>query len=365
MFIVTNRDIRNETGTDFDVVGDTFNAKGPAELRLLEVRRKGRKWSVQVLADEATDEMLAEVGLVRPADGTPVYASQYAFRKVIAAALADPDNPRHIVFFVHGFNNALQDVVERCDLLSKTYGVEVVAFSWPSNGGGVRGVASYLDDKRDAQASVVAFDRALDKARQLLLDLRATAIDAIIEDAGRVRGARVNSERFRERVSAKAEADCPVRSTLMLHSMGNYLLERTLKSGALRGSLPLFDNIAMCAADVNNATHAEWIDRLQPRSRLYVTINEDDGALRASRLKGGDEQLARLGHWINGLDSSQAVYVDFTGARQVGSSHAYFEGDALENPTVKKFFKAVLRGLRAEQEVALTYDSAKNMHRID
>ena len=374
MFIVTNRNIRNEAGNDFDVVGETFNEKGPAELRLLEVRRKGRRWDVQVLPDTVSDAMLAEVGIKRPPptlldDGktekqTPVYASQYAFRKIIDSALAERDNPKHIVFFVHGFNNALEDVVLRCDLLAKTYGVEVVAFSWPANGGGVRGVASYLDDKRDAQASVVALDRAMDKARQLLLDLRASAIDSIIGEARKERGARVNSERFRERVSAMADADCPVRTTLMLHSMGNYLLERTLKSSALRGSLPLFDNIAICAADVNNAMHAEWIDRLQPRSRLYVTINEDDGALRASRLKGGDEQLARLGHWTNQLDSTQATYVDFTNVKRVGSSHAYFEGEPVENPAVKKFFKAVLRGLRAEEEVTLTYDGAKNLHRI-
>jgi len=166
MFIATNRNIRNEDGNDFDVVGETFNEKGPAELRLLEVRRKGRKWNVQVLPDTVSDAMLAEVGIDRPPptraqDGTtemqtPVYASQYAFRKIIAQALADRGNPKHIVFFVHGFNSALEDVVERCDLLAKTYGVEVVAFSWPANGGGIRGVASYLDDKRDAQASVVA-----------------------------------------------------------------------------------------------------------------------------------------------------------------------------------------------------------------
>ncbi len=373
MFIVTNRNIRDENGTDFNVVGENFNANGPAELRLLEARRKGSKWTVQVLPNEATDEMLKEAGIPRPEpvtlpNGTveepqPVYASQYAFRKIIASALADRDNPKHIVFFVHGFNNALQDVVERCDLLARTYGVEVVAFSWPANGGGVRGVASYLDDKRDAQASVVAFDRALDKARVLLQALREDALDAIVKGATD-KGLRVNSERFRERVAARAEADCPVRSTLMLHSMGNYLLERTLKSSALRGSLPLFDNIAMCAADVNNPTHAEWVDRLQPRSRLYVTINEDDGALRASRLKGGEEQLARLGHWTSGLASSQAIYVDFTNAKRVGSSHAYFEGDALENAAVRKFFKAVLRGQRAEDEVALSFDSAKNLHRI-
>ena len=87
--------------------------------------------------------------------------------------------------------------------------------------------------------------------------------------------------------------------------------------------------------------------------------------MRASRLKGGDEQLARLGHWTSNLNAAQAVYVDFTNAKQVTSSHAYFEGTALKNITVKKFFKAVLHGLRAEVELSLEYDNAKNLYRVE
>jgi hypothetical protein len=97
---------------------------------------------------------------------------------------------------------------------------------------------------------------------------------------------------------------------------------------------------------------------------LYVTINEDDVALKASRLKGGDEQLARLGHWTSNLDSSQAVYVDFTNAKGVASSHAYFEGEALKNRKVKSFFAAALHGLRAEQAASLDYDAANNLYRV-
>jgi esterase/lipase superfamily enzyme len=362
MFVVTNRNIKNETGNDFGVVGDVCNAKGPAELRILEITRKRGSWRVQVLKDEPSDAMLAEVGIPKRKKDEKVFASQYAFQKIFNTAAADPNKPRHIVFFVHGFNNTLEDVVVRCEGLANTFGVEVVAFSWPANGGGLKGVASYLDDKRDAQASVMAFDRALEKARALLLRLRADAIEKIIKESRKV--IPKNEEQFRERLTARAEEHCPLRSTLMLHSMGNYLLERTLKSTALGGHLPLFDNIAMCSADVNHPNHAEWLDRLQPRHRLYVTINEDDAALRASRLKGGDEQLARLGHWTRDLNSRQAVYVDFTNAKSVYSSHAYFEGDALDNSKVKKFFKAVLQGLRAEQEVSLPYDSANNLYRV-
>ena len=255
MFIVTNRNIENETGSDFGVVGDDCNRKGPAELRMLEANKKRGKWDVRVLPDVVPENMLNDAGIARPADGDPpVYASKYAFYKIIAAALADRAHPKHIVFFVHGFNNSLEDVISRCDGIASNYGVEVIAFSWPANGGGIRGVASYLDDKRDAQASVVAFDRALEKARALLQDLRASAIKAIVEESKEKFPDK--GERFLDLITREAEKNCPIRATLMLHSMGNYLLERTLKSSALRGSKPLFDNIVMCAADVNNPAHA-------------------------------------------------------------------------------------------------------------
>jgi esterase/lipase superfamily enzyme len=362
MFVVTNRNIENEDGTDFGAVGDTCNTKGPAELRLLEVTRKNGAWHVQVLRDKATDTMLADLGVTKRSQ--PVYASQYAFKKIFNAAMANPAKPKHVVFFVHGFNNTVEDVVVRCDKIAKAFDVVVVAFSWPANGGGIKGVADYREDKRDAQASVMAFDRVLEKARVLLHDLRATAIEKIITEIEKTGKYSPKSERFRERLTAKAREHCPIQSTLMLHSMGNYLLERTLKSTALGGNLPLFDNIVMCSADVNNPEHAEWVDRLQVRNRLYVTINEDDSALKAARLKGGEEQLARLGHWTSNLTARDAVYLDFTNAKHVGSSHAYFEGKALKNAKVKNFFAAALQGRRAEQVVSIPYDSAKNLYRV-
>lgn len=373
MFIITNRNIVKENGTDFSAIGDKCNTNGPAELRILEVNRVGAKWKLRVLPNVITEKMRIEAGIpVQPkVPGTderePVFASRYAFER-LTAQVRDADVPKHVVFYVHGFNNTLQDVAERCDGIAQNFGVEVVAFSWPANGGGVKGVASYLSDKRDAQASVVAFDRALDKARTLVQEMRQAAIEKILKKMRRAEGAdpdgadRENDEKFRERLTAAAEKNCPVRINLMLHSMGNYLLERTLKSTALRGHLPLFDNILMCAADVNNPEHEAWVDGLEARNRLYVTINEDDSALRASRIKGGDEQKARLGHWTRNLLSKQAAYVDFTNAQNVGSAHAYFEGNALANEKVRTFFAAALQGERAEQAAALAFDAARNLY---
>ena len=58
------------------------------------------------------------------------------------------------------------------------------------------------------------------------------------------------------------------------------------------------------------AYHNSFAVPLQFDDLLHITINEDDHALRVSRMKPGEQQLARLGHYVRGLDSRQAVYVD-------------------------------------------------------
>ena len=111
--------------------------------------------------------------------------------------------------------------------------------------------------------------------------------------------------------------------------MANYLYKHLLKSGSSEGAGLLFDNVILAAADTNNEDHALWVDRIRCRRRVYITINEDDRALAVSRMKSGEEQKARLGHYSFGLDSQQGVYVQFTDVRGVGDSHAYFEGETM------------------------------------
>jgi hypothetical protein len=82
-------------------------------------------------------------------------------------------------------------------------------------------------------------------------------------------------------------------------------------------------------------------------------INENDSALRASRVKPGDEQLARLGHYTRQLDSPNAHYIDVTGD-YVGDEHTYFKGDAvLKNEELKQLFTDMFNGRPVEQN--LTY----------
>ncbi|VAW83582.1 hypothetical protein MNBD_GAMMA16-2107 [hydrothermal vent metagenome] len=236
---------------------------------------------------------------------------------------------RNCLFFVHGFNNDFKDVLERAHFFEKNYGVEVVVFTWPANGGGIKGVVSYKSDKREAQLSVNALDRTFEKLSQYFIDHRTSA--------------------------------CNQSFSLVMHSMGNYLFKNLMKSSVYGGETLLFDNIIMAAADVNNKDHEEWVDRIAFRKRLYIMINEDDSALLTSRLKFGEKQRARLGHYTRNLNSNSAVYIDFTNAKHVKRSHAYFE-DAIKNKNVKDVFQKAFNGERAEK--GLLYEAEMNAYSV-
>ncbi len=374
MFIVTNREV-DERRTDVTAFGEVANRHGPNELRMAEAQRIGGKWKITILPDQISAAMATDAELPHTVDangnavdekGDPIFASRYVARKLLARV-----NPRMVgdrrskgrglLFYVHGFNNNVKDVLDRAARLSSTYGVEVLSFSWPANGGGFKGVASYKSDKRDAQASVGALDRCLAKLSDYLQSAHQEHVAKVEKRASELHGD--NAEKWDQFFTRQAEQWCDFPVTMMLHSMGNYLYKHLLMSSAYRGNVLIFDNIVMAAADANNEAHREWVDRIPVRRRLFITINENDGALRASRMKMGEEQKARLGHWPFDLESQRAVYVDFTHAKAIGDSHAYFESSPVtKNQKVYRFFQQAFDGDAAEE--GLIYDAARNLYRV-
>jgi esterase/lipase superfamily enzyme len=352
MFIVTNRLVDESKKNEKEAFGDKPMA-GPNELRLAEASRRGKKWNVDILPDRLTPQMAKEVGL-DPAGS--YFASAYVARKLHQRCT----DGKNLLLFVHGFNNDMTDVLDRAEMLEANYGVEVLCFSWPANGGGVSGVLSYKSDKRDALASIGALDRVIEKMQGLLAEFNQHYV-AEVEAKAEKRFAD-NGEAWDRYFTQQVQKHCPFTVNLMLHSMGNYLFKNLLKSSTYGGDRLLFDNVVLVAADTNSEGHAEWVDRIQCRRRVYITINENDVALRASRMKMGEQQKARLGHYLRGLDSRVATYVDFTDQPQVGDSHAYFEGSALKNARVKAFFKSVLNGAIGEDSAR--FDAARNVYRV-
>jgi esterase/lipase superfamily enzyme len=363
MFLVTNREIRkNKGGTE--VLGKNPNTAGPNELRLVEATKRAGKWSLTVLPDEATPAMKQSVGMTR---GDDSHIAAYAAHKILEAVNPRAIHPRsrkrgkNLLVFVHGYNNDVEDVLERSRSLARIYGLEVLPFSWPANGGGlISGVPSYKSDKRDAKISIGALDRTLLEIARRLDQLTARRLEKIRREAANRH--RDNKEAQDALISRALQSECPFTINLLAHSMGNYLYKHLLLSSASEGTTMLFDNVVLAAADANNEDHARWVDQIRCRRRVYITINEDDFALRASRLKSGEEQRARLGHYPFNLHSRHAAYVQFTGAAHVGNSHAYFADGALENPRVKRFFRRALHGERADR--GLAYDAGSNTYRV-
>lgn len=341
MYVVTNREvIQNANG--LDQFGKRPNAKGPNELRLAEVKKRGTGWSVNYLDDQLKKtevEKLKKEFRLTVDTSEPHYVS---LRVACELTRRARKNRRHILFFIHGFNNDLQDVIETASYLEKHYGVEVFTFSWPADGGGVSGVLNYKSDKRDARASAGALDRVLAisfRYFKLLTEARRLELYEMAKNKHPENAAQCEDLYVR-----LLEKECPFTVNAMFHSMGNYLLKQVIKSTSNEGNHLLFDNVLLCQADTNNLEHDHWVDQIRFRNRLYVTINENDYALRASRAKAGSEQLARLGHYVRNLSSRDAHYINFTDTSWVRFSHAPFAKPAEKNEKVHEFFASAFSG---------------------
>lgn len=349
MYIVTNRELLSgEKG--LAQLGPKPNAKGPNELRVVEVTRTANgRYRVKILDDEIPASEAAHLisdNQLNLDAGDQHYVS---LKVAVDVTRRARKSRSHVLFFVHGFNNDVKDVVDRAFYLQDHYGIEVIPFTWPANGGGVAGVVSYKSDKRDARASSGALERTMKIMREHFLLITDALRRELYEKA---RARHPENGEARDALYAKLlEKACPFTFNAMFHSMGNYLLKQMLKSSVSEGKDLLFDNVMLVAADTNNLDHALWVDQIRFRRRLLVTINENDFALKSSRAKLGSSQLARLGHYLRGLDAANAHYVNFTKASWVKNSHGYFAEPAEKNEDVKAFFQDAFSGEPAEERL--------------
>ena len=311
MYVVTNRNLQPNEAPE-NRFGKKFNEVDPSELRLAEVAKVDGSWQLKILSDRETYQ------------GQEIFASEAAFLKTQKRMC---DNSTNCLVFCHGYNTDFKGALEAAWTIQEIYHLEVVLFSWPSDGE----QTSYRSDKREASQSVYALDRFFEKLDDYL-------------------------KKYRNR-------HCGQKISFAMHSMGAYLLEHLLKSSIYEGETLLFDNIIMMSADVNNQDHVNWVDRIKFLNRLFITINEDDFALAFSELKGGDEQEARLGNTVRNLNSNNATYLNFTDAQFVGNAHNYFSKDeALKNAKVKEIFQTAFNGGRAEQ--GLSFDLGTGTYKV-
>jgi hypothetical protein len=353
MVVITNRRIYDEA-QGLDKFGKKpaekiLNEHGANELRLLTVakNKNAKGYTVKLLKDKLSK---AEVERLKKTYQIDIDSSVAWYSSLLVACdlmvQARREN-KNILLYVHGYNNDLGDILETAERMEALYNVIVVVFSWPANGGGpVSGTAAYLSDKRDARASCDALNACIHKIDEYHRLLTEGWQKKLWKNAGRKFPN--NPSAAQEYFSRMLDKDCKVSLSLVCHSMGNYLLKKAvLATGRAPATQLVFDNISLVAADANNEGHEAWVGRLKVRNRLYVVINENDFALAWSRRKPGEEQLARLGHYLKNLSACHARYIDVTHVKGVGNSHGYFQWAPdrdTEMAVLKPLFSALFEG---------------------
>ncbi|WP_264046178.1 alpha/beta hydrolase [Methylobacterium flocculans] len=162
---------------------------------------------------------------------------------------------RHVLVFLHGFNNKFEDAVFRFAQIVHDAGAEVapVLFTWPSRGS----VLAYGYDRESTNFSRNGLETLL---RDLARD----------PNVGEV--------------------------TVLAHSMGNWLTLESLRQMAIRDRrvAPKIRNVILAAPDVDmDLARAAFHDMGPDRPRLTLMVSGDDQALAVSRLVWGDS--VRLG----------------------------------------------------------------------
>ncbi len=360
MYLVTNRAMGN--GHTMRVFGDTPNAAGPNELRMVQITEKNGKREVELIDDELSSAKVKQLKTKFNLDIDTTIPWHGSLEVACNLFEKSRDENKPILVFVHGYNNDVNDVYSTATELERIYNIIVLPFTWPANGGGkISGSASYLSDKADARASAEAFNRFIGKVHYFYSLLAAGCVNEIqhkVNDKYRDKDNPMAAAALYTEMISKA---CKVKINLLCHSMGNYLLKHSMKQSHNTASMLLFDNINLVAADANNEDHHVWVERLDVRCRINIVINENDAALRASRIKPGGEQLARLGHYLKKLNSDNATYLNITHVEFVGDDHSYFKGKPVaKNTNLRALFYDIFRGESVEQR--LTYSASENYY---
>lgn len=315
--VVSNREV-NPKANNHKVFGDKPNKKGLDELRVAKAKydENKNKWKVDLLPEKAA----------KIKAGVP--PSLILFNQILKG-IGNGELSGDWVLFVHGFNQSFLDNLEKCRKIEKLYGVNVLAFSWPSNQGGFK-PKEYKKARAAARGCTNAFDRVLEKLSSYL-------------------------------TSRPFTKTCDINISLMAYSMGNFVVENYVRDPVFCDETKIFSNVILTQADVDVESHTEWVEMVEHCKRVYVTINENDSVLKWSDVVNPP----RLGNTVKYLDGNHVVYFDFTDGESVGSTHGIFYKTAVTNKVVHDIFKRALIGKHAELATGISFNAKKNAFELD
>lgn len=333
IYFATNRNPKPKARpTDF---GKSFNEDGLGALRFGRAEGGNGRFSLEL----APERLVGDEGR-RQMDGPRSrLGSQQVFASV-RQAMADTSSDT--IVYVHGYNVSFMEALAAAERLQDKLaslhggkGVNVVLFSWPSDGSMMPYVA-YASDRQDAAASGPAFARGFLKLADFL------------------RG-------------ASPEEACDQRVHLVAHSMGNYVLRHALQEIVRQspGRPPrLFDQIFLMAADEDDdAFEHDHKLKFLPRigKRVNVYFNNNDKAIAISdKTKGNPDRLGDDGPRLPRAIPGKVSLIDCTGVASGVVQHSYY----LDVDAVAADMRQVLSDVPSKAIEGRDYDAETNRYRL-
>lgn len=309
VFFVTNRNLLDGDPATF---GTRFNPQGVAGLRFghatFEADGTGyRRTGIEVYPDS----------FVLNGEDKPPPPGSHDFMDQLRAEMRAG---RDTLIFIHGFNVTFLEALDAGARLANEIpqDINVVVFSWPSDGTMVP-YMSYYSDRDDARASGPALARAYLKLFDFIRELREAEIAAMIA-AGRT--------------DLNDTALCQRCLHVLAHSMGNYVLRhgiQAINAKNPRKLVRMFDQVILAAADEDDDTF-ELDDKLRilPTLARRITVyhNRNDRALIISdRTKSNPDRLGSEGPRMLDMLPKKVIIVDcsrIAPLADVTSQHSYY-----------------------------------------
>ena len=296
VFFTTNRNY--QPAIKRQVFGRTFNPDGVAALRFGYADFKSDPQRPVLQDLHVYPDVLNQTDVIKTGGGM--------LMEDLRASMAQGRKCDTLVF-IHGFNVSFTGALQSAALLAQGLNIgghplNVVVFSWPSDGSAVPWM-SYYSDREDARASGPSVARAFLK--------------------------------FRDFVLALNEADyCQRRVHLLTHSMGAYVLRQALQALIAKdrdGLTRLFDQILLAAPDEDDdAFEHDTKLRLLPRIGRQVTVyyNPNDKGLTVSdKTKANPDRLGSDGPRLVDLIPKKVALVDcrvVAGSADPFIEHSYY-----------------------------------------
>jgi hypothetical protein len=297
MLVFTNRDVVRQA--DAGAFQRSFTPGGRRIGVAAAARDATGKWAVSRIDDNVTERDALDLLL-------PLFGGS-----------------RPLLVYLHGNSCAPASCFGRCAALEAEYGVEVVGFSWASEGFQCDGSplpklpAPELPPEELELAGVKPATRAEPEGQQLARRYRQAkanaqdSVDALASFLRMLATARLisNTQPF----------------TLAAHSLGAHLLQYTLEVPGASEAVGTAQNVVLLAPCVRADGHKGWVHQLRPKGRTYITFNKADNVLFGAFVADGRKQ-AKLGA-DPGSDIVQGPgfrYISFSNAQSGAGGHRYF-----------------------------------------